>query len=269
MSLPPRCSLSNILRGMAPVVREAGRIALRHFRKTSGEQKSDQSLVSQADREIERFLVREIQERYPEHAIIGEEYGESGNASKEFQWALDPIDGTSSYLSEMPIWAVCAGLLSEGRPVLGIVYAPFIDEFYEASEETGAFLNGKQLSVPRPGPLDDNAPLLAFSTAWKKIRLNFPGKVWAHGSTAVHLTTVAKGTVVGAICDPPRLWDVAAAEVILRKAGGDIRLLSGEPMDTRRFTSKNKAPEAVVAAHPAFVEDLISRIEWIADRRSS
>ena len=265
MSLPPRFTLSSILHGMAPVVREAGRIALRHFRKASSEQKSDRSLVSQADREVERFLVREIQERYPEHAIIGEEYGESGNASTDFQWAVDPIDGTSSYLSEMPVWAVSLGLLNEGRPVLGIVYAPFLDEFYEASEETGAVLNGKPLSVPRPGPIDDNSPLLAFSTAWKKMRLRFPGKVWAHGSTAVHVATVAKGTVLGAICDPPRLWDIAAAEVIVRKAGGDLRFLSGQPMDTRRFTSKYKAPEAVVAAHPVFIEDLLSRIEWIAE----
>lgn len=248
---------------MTPVVREAGRIALRHFRRVIMEQKRDRSLVSEADREVERFLVREISERYPEHAIVGEEYGESGRESADFQWAIDPIDGTSSYLAEMPIWAVSVALLREGRPVLGMVFAPVVDEFYEASEETGAMLHGKPLNVPCPDPIDDNSPLLVFSNAWKKMRLRFPGKVWCHGSAAVHIAMVAKGTVLGAICEPPRLWDVAAAVVILREAGGDTRFLSGRPMDTREFAIGHRSPEPTVSAHPAVVDELLSRIEWI------
>jgi len=263
VQLSSRFSLGNILRAMAPVVREAGRIALRHFRRAVGEQKSDRSLVSIADREVERFLVREIHERYPEHAIVGEEYGESGSGYTGFEWAIDPIDGTTSYLAEMPVWAVSVGLLHEGRPVLGVVFAPVIDEFYEGSVETGAALNGKRLSIPRPAAIDENTPLLVFSNAWKKMRLRFPGKVWCHGSAAVHVAVVAKGTVLGSICEPPLLWDVAAAALILKEAGGETRFLSGRPMDTREFIRGHRSPEATISAHPAVVDELLSRVEWI------
>ncbi|MFH1740804.1 MAG: inositol monophosphatase family protein [bacterium] len=258
-----RFSLPNILHSMSPVVREAGRIALRHFRQVKAEQKKDHSLVSEADREVERFLVREILERYPEHAIVGEEYGESGAGAGDFQWAIDPIDGTSSYLAEMPIWAVSVGLLREGRPVLGMVYAPAIDDFYQASEETGAQLNGTALHLERPAPIGENSPLLTFSNAWKKMRLRFPGKVWSHGSAAVHAATVAKGTVIGAICEPPLLWDIAGGAVVVREAGGDMRFLSGKAMDTNAFSQDHRSPEPVVAAHPAIIDELISCIEWI------
>ncbi|HOE12433.1 MAG TPA: inositol monophosphatase family protein [bacterium] len=247
---------------MMPVVREAGRIALRHFRHVKGEQKPDRSPVSEADREVERFLVREIRERYPEHAVVGEEYGESGKGSVDYEWAIDPIDGTLSFLAEMPIWAVSVGLLFENRPVLGMVYAPVIEEFYCGSEETGAWLNDTQLILDRPNPICENSPLLAFSNAWKKMRLRFPGKVWCHGSAAVHLAMVAKGTVVGTICEPPLVWDIAAAAVIARQAGADVRFLSGGAMDTRAFTG-HRSPQPVVAAHPAVIDELMAMMEWL------
>ncbi|HPA47609.1 MAG TPA: inositol monophosphatase family protein [bacterium] len=248
---------------MTPVVREAGRIALRHFRNVKAEQKPDRSQVSEADREVERFLVREIHDRYPEHAIVGEEYGESGTGSVDFQWAIDPIDGTSSFLAEMPIWAVSVGLLFEDRPVLGMVYAPVIEDLYHGSEETGAWLNDTRMMLDLPKPIGENSPLLVFSNAWKKMRLRFPGKVWCHGSAAVHLAMVAKGTVIGAVCEPPLVWDIAAAAVIARQAGADTRFLSGGAMDTRMFDAAHRSPQPVVAAHPAVIDELLAMIEWL------
>ncbi len=263
MTVTSRFSLPNILHSMTPVVREAGRIALRHFRHVPAEHKRDRSLVSEADREVERFLVREIHERYPEHAVIGEEYGEAGSNSAGFHWAIDPIDGTSSFLAEMPVWAVSVGLLREGQPVLGIVFAPVIDDFYQASEETGVQLNGKPLNLSRPAAIDENTPLLSFSNAWKKMRLRFPGKVWSYGSAAVHTAMVAKGTVIGSVCENPFLWDIAAAAVIVREAGGEIQYLSGQVMDTRHFTQDHRSPEPIIAAHPAVLDELRSCIEWL------
>src|SRR4051812_45121341 len=85
--------------------------------------------VTEADKGAERAIRRLIAERFPEHGIIGEEYGED-RPDAEFVWVLDPVDGTRAFISGIPLWCVLIGLRWEGRPVLGSIAQPYLDEIY-------------------------------------------------------------------------------------------------------------------------------------------
>src|ERR1700754_1260249 len=85
--------------------------------------------VTEADKGAERAIRRLIAERYPDHGVIGEEYGED-RPDAEFVWVLDPVDGTRAFIAGLPLWCVLIGLRWQGRPVLGSIAQPFLDEVY-------------------------------------------------------------------------------------------------------------------------------------------
>ncbi|MCJ7621166.1 MAG: inositol monophosphatase, partial [Anaerolineae bacterium] len=93
-------------------VRQAGRIALRHFNRVEGTRKADRTLVSQADLEIEDLLVAHLQSTYPSHGIVGEEG--TSDVHGEYVWVIDPLDGTRAFLSGLPVWGISIGLLWRG-----------------------------------------------------------------------------------------------------------------------------------------------------------
>jgi fructose-1,6-bisphosphatase/inositol monophosphatase family enzyme len=95
--------------------RECGDIALRLFNRVKAQRKADNSPVTEADVTIERMLVERLTQRYPDHGIIGEEQTRI-DITKEYVWALDPIDGTASFVAGLPVWGISIGLLHRGVP---------------------------------------------------------------------------------------------------------------------------------------------------------
>ncbi|HWT52307.1 MAG TPA: inositol monophosphatase family protein, partial [Caulobacter sp.] len=85
--------------------------------------------VTEADRGAEAAIRKLIGERFPDHGVIGEEYGED-RPDAEFVWVLDPIDGTRAFISGLPLWTTLIGLRHQGRPVLGSIGQPYIDEVF-------------------------------------------------------------------------------------------------------------------------------------------
>ncbi len=115
-------------------LREAGVIAQAHFRQVVGWRKADRSWVTEADQAIERMLGERLAARYPGYGVIGEEQTRR-ETEAEFLWALDPIDGTASFVAGLPMWSISLGLLRHGLPVLGLVYLPLLDDCYWAGPE--------------------------------------------------------------------------------------------------------------------------------------
>lgn len=126
---------------------QARSIALRWFRHQPGiKVKADASPVTVADRGVEEFLRREIARRYPDHGVLGEEFGiQAGDAP--ILWSIDPIDGTRSFITGNPLWGCLLAVLHERQPLLGIIDIPYTAERWVAVRGRGCWLNGERCST--------------------------------------------------------------------------------------------------------------------------
>ena len=142
----------------------AGAEILKYFRRPLNiEDKTDTSPVTQGDKNSERVMREMIKERFPDHGIVGEEYGRE-NENAEFVWVLDPIDGTKSFIAGLPLFGILIALLHNGRPVVGVIDQPYARERWVGVEGKPTTLNGKEIHT-RPCPALKQAVL--FSTADK------------------------------------------------------------------------------------------------------
>ncbi len=118
-------------------------VALQYFRTDLAiEDKADDSPVTLADKGAERAMRTLIAERYPEHGILGEEFGHEG-AERDWTWVLDPIDGTGAFIIGMPLFGVLVALAYQGRPVLGVIDAPALKERWVGAAGRPTLFNGK------------------------------------------------------------------------------------------------------------------------------
>jgi histidinol-phosphatase len=215
---------------------ESDELAMRWFaRDPDVSTKQDGTLVTVADREIERMLRRRIHDRFPADGILGEEGGlEPGESDR--LWILDPIDGTNNYAWGIPIFGTLIGLRVGGRTVAGVVSAPALGERYDAASGAGARMNGSPIGVSSVSTVEDARICFAswggwastgIADRWASIltlcrRSRGFGDFWGH-------MLVARGAA-DAMAEPElRIWDVAAMEIIIEEAGGRLTTLTGDP----------------------------------------
>ena len=132
-----------LLKFAVQLAKAAGGIQLAYFRgdKLSIETKSNvYDVVTRADRESEELIAGMIAERYPDHAILGEEGGCRGNAASDWRWVVDPLDGTTNYSQGLPLFTVSIALQYRGETIVGVVYAPYLNELFTATKGGGAYL---------------------------------------------------------------------------------------------------------------------------------
>jgi myo-inositol-1(or 4)-monophosphatase len=241
-------------------VRDAGTIARHYFNQAEARRKADNSLVTQADVAIERTLVERIAARYPQHGIIGEEQTNTG-AGGEFLWALDPLDGTASFVAGLPMWGVSLGLLRGGVPYLGVVYLPLLDDCYWVGPTGAALLNGRAIHVAQPRAWESEDWLSVPSNSHRRFTIDFVGKTRSLGCTAASLCYVARGgSAVGALITRAAIWDIAAGLAILRAAGGHATSLSGAPLDTTTLLDGRLLAEPAILGADSHVAGLRSVI---------
>jgi histidinol-phosphatase len=125
---------------------EAAEIGIRYFRGSfEVHRKADTTPVTEADIAIEDLLRRRIAERFPGHAVLGEEQGLAGESERV--WVIDPIDGTKNFAARIQIWGTLIALVERDRPVVGVVGAPALGERYAAARGGGSTLNGEPIRV--------------------------------------------------------------------------------------------------------------------------
>ncbi|MBT9546116.1 MAG: histidinol phosphate phosphatase [Candidatus Sericytochromatia bacterium] len=211
----------------------AGRQTLAHFNTgVNVEWKADHSPVTVADREAERTLRRIINQAFPNHAILGEEYGEQPG-SDPIRWILDPIDGTRSFARGIPLYGVQVGVEVMGEPVVGVIYLPVLDELVAAYQGGGCTLNGRPCHVSQVKDCDQ-ALLLAHD-------LNLIQKRWQGLDALVEqvqglrnwgdcYSFVQVATGKAEMVLEPRMspWDNAPLLTILEEAGGLFTNWRGE-----------------------------------------
>jgi len=246
-----------------PLVRQASELALNHFGKVQGREKSDRTVVSEADEEVERLLVEGLQRRFPGETIVGEEGGATGPLLGPV-WSVDPIDGTSAYLTRLPHWGVSVGLLVEGRPVLGVVDLPLLGETYLAVTGMGAWMQtdrwGRQ--ALRVCPWSEPGPESMFcvpSNLHRRFGVRFPGKLRSLGSTVAHVLLVARGDACAALMRV-HLWDLAGCAAILTEAGGRLETLDASPLNLLELLPGAAPLPDVLASSPAGLTEMRSRV---------
>lgn len=230
----------DLISSLAPAVRDAARqagaMAMPYYR--SGSQtaarlwyKERSSPVTEADIALDVFLKDHLSRLLPQAGWLSEETADSTERlEQDWVWIVDPIDGTRAFATGHPDWSISIALVVEGRPVLGIVYAPIHDRLYEAKLGEGALCNGERLHASEAGQLDaarvaGPKPLVDRLASHLGPIEHLP-KV---PSLALRLARVAEGSIdVGLVSSNAHDWDIAAADLILHEAGARLTDFDGK-----------------------------------------
>ncbi|MEZ0171942.1 inositol monophosphatase [Microvirga sp. TS319] len=237
MLSPVSDPLSPLAAAVRDAARQAGALALPYFR--AGEQtaarlwyKGQSSPVTEADIALDTFLKEHLTGLFPQAGWLSEETADNpARLNRTHVWVVDPIDGTRAFASGHPDWAVSIALVKDGTPVLGILHAPVHDRLYEASLGGGAWCNGERLRLTETLPAD---PMRVAGP--KPLVDRFERQVGPVErlpkvpSLALRLARVADGSIdVGLVSHNSQDWDIAAADLILREAGGLLTDFAGLP----------------------------------------
>jgi len=188
-------------------------------------------LVTEIDKKSELMIIEFIKQNYPSHSILAEESGLANNET-EYLWIVDPLDGTTNFSQGLPIFAVSIALQYKNETVMGVVYAPVIDQLFTAIKGQGAFLNGKRLQVSSKTELTNSVLATGFpydirenpinNLAYFNRLLLSTRAIRRMGAAAYDLACVAAGFFDGFWEMKLSLWDVAAAVLMVEEAGGKI-----------------------------------------------
>jgi histidinol phosphatase-like enzyme (inositol monophosphatase family) len=195
--------------------------------------------VTEADRGAERVIRQLIEHRYPTHGVIGEEFGED-RPEAEFVWVVDPVDGTRAFIAGLPLWCVLIGLRWQGRPVLGSIGQPFLDETYIGSA-AGSRLVARGAERPlKVRPCAGLGEAIIATTdvegclqgaerqAWSAVRRR--SRLARFGCDAYAYAMVASGTMDLVIEAGLKSWDIEAAIPVIEGAGGLVTDWRGQPV---------------------------------------
>lgn len=236
-----RMSMNPILTTAWKAARKAGQMMHRassNLNNIKIDNKAANDFVSDVDREAERIIVSTIQEVYPQHAILSEEAGQLGNIHAEYQWIIDPLDGTTNYLHGHKQYAISMALLHKGILAEALVYAPEHNDLYVASRGQGALLNDKRIRVSSRidllrsliatgFPVVDQSMMNTYLAILKDVLAKTAG-ARREGSAALDLCNVACGRVDGFFEFNLKPWDVAGGALIVQEAGGIVTDMQGE-----------------------------------------
>ena len=218
--------------------REAGRVITRNFNRIDRltiADKGHHDFVTEVDRNAEAAIIAVLQEKYPNHAILAEESG--AQAGNEYEWVIDPLDGTTNFLHGLPQFAVSIALKVKGRLEIGVVYDPVKEEMFTASRGEGALLNDRKIRVSNRKGLE--GALLGTGIPYRDLRFmdNYLGMmkdlaqdtagIRRPGSAALDFAYVACGRTDGFWELGLSEWDFAAGALLVREAGGLVTDIGG------------------------------------------
>ena len=248
----------------------AGEILRAGFGKTHDiRRKSRIDIVTEVDERSEKYLLQQIRSRFAGDAIVAEESGEirgdSGNT-----WYIDPLDGTTNYAHNMPIFAVSLAYAVNGVLQLGVVYDPLRDECFFAERGGGAFLNGEAIKVSPETELVNSLLVTGFPYDIRENPANnldnfgsFAMQAQAIrrlGSAVLDLCYIAAGRMDGYWEIGLKAWDIAAGTLLVQEAGGKVSDLNGAAQFMR-------PPYSLICANPLLHEKMLQVIRQVEEQR--
>ncbi len=219
--------------------RSAGRIIVENLGRLSSADislKSASDFVTRVDKESEACIIRIIRERYPDHHILAEESVKE-TWPEGYRWIIDPLDGTTNFIHQYPVFCVSIALEYKGGIIAGVIFDPLREDLFLAEKNKGAFLNGQPITVSSIAALPDS--LITTGFPFRKKELLDPYlKVFQNvlykvsdlrraGAAALDLAYLAAGRCEGFFEIGLSPWDIAAGSLIIEEAGGIITDFSG------------------------------------------
>ena len=232
---------------------------------TSHKDGNRHNLVTDIDKKSEALILKKIKKSFPSHGILSEEIGflpptksKLAENKNDYTWVIDPIDGTTNFAHGYNFFAVSIALLKDGKPFIGVVYAPMLGELYSALKGKGAFLTEcrpglplnkavtKKIHVSKVKNIGD--ALLATGFSYRNSQVNMPffvkltnesQAIRRGGAASLDLVHTAAGRLDGYWEFNIQSWDIAAGALILTEAGGRLTLIDGAPLTHFKITDKN------------------------------
>ena len=298
-NLESRESAARVLEGFdvsaaLAIVREAAAISLTLRGKYTPDVKADDTLVTEADRQLEKFLSEKLEPLAPHFAFLGEEGGLTGDADAPC-WVIDPIDGTTNFVRGIPLWCISVGLVHQGRAIFGIIAVPSQNELYWGKVGDGAWLEvldkaaSTRAATPEAAVADNAAGVVAApvssgarlrvfdsnalqqedlvacnttaerAVSWDKV----PCRLRNLGSLAYHLAALSRGAMCGALSHYYGIYDIAAGICICEEAGCVARYLDGSPWVAS--IEKTRGPRPLLVAPPIIAETLLDNLVPLVD----
>ncbi|OEF99251.1 inositol monophosphatase [Vulcanibacillus modesticaldus] len=226
--------LNSVLKNAKKWAREVGKIQRQNFRKNNlliNTKSTGIDLVTEVDKLSEEYILKAIKENYPDHQILSEESGRQDKKS-DYLWIIDPLDGTTNYAQGIPIFVISIALKYQDETVIGVIYAPMLDQMFEAIKGQKAYMNGEEIKVGIKKEL--NQCVLASGFPYdRSSNQDNNANYFAHlvpkvrglrrmGAAAYDLANVAAGILDGYWELNLSPWDVAAGLLILEEAGGKV-----------------------------------------------
>ncbi|MFT0892823.1 3'(2'),5'-bisphosphate nucleotidase CysQ [Pseudochelatococcus sp. G4_1912] len=260
----PRASVTLTDHDLAPIralVEEAGHIALSFFKDGARTHaavhfKGDHSPVTEADIAVDKFLRDRLTSLIPEAGWLSEEsVDDLSRLNQSLTWIVDPIDGTRAFSEGGRDWAISVALVYEGAPIAGIIWAPALAMHYEATLGTAARRNGQPITVSHQSSLEGarvagpNGMLKALRHQGHAI-IPMPREP----SLALRIVRVADATLdAGLATGNAHDWDIAAADLIVREAGGNLSTVSGTPL---RYNTRTPVHGCLISANNVLAPQL-------------
>ena len=259
--------MSPLLNVAIDAAREAGRIIIRHHNFTDRitvQRKGANDFVSSVDIEAEREIIGRLRKAHPDHSILAEEEAPTAtHPNAEYQWLIDPLDGTTNYLAGIPHYAVSIAVRHHGRLIVAVIFDPIKQELFTAEAGRGAHLNDRRIRArTRDGledallttgfPYQEGADLEHYLATLKALLPGTAG-VRRPGAASLDLAYVAAGRFDGFWEFGLKPWDIAAGILIAKESGVLVRDLDSEEGDP--LESGN-----LIAASPRVLDAMLARL---------
>ncbi|MDO8304046.1 MAG: inositol monophosphatase [Sedimentisphaerales bacterium] len=263
--------LHRILEVAIAAARRAGVQALKDINLSKVSIKNNNELVTQTDPLCQKMIIDHVKKNFPDHGFIAEEgadgklFRQSPRGDEKIWWVIDPIDGTNNFVHHILAFSVSIGVMFEGRPIVGVVFDPCTGSTFTACEGGQAHYNTTRMTVNND-PIDDFTSIAIDSNLQGAmppgvLQMMLRTRFRNMGSSALHLSYVAKGGLVGAVIVCPKLWDIAAGAILVEEAGGIITDWDGRklfPFDLETYDGK---PIKTLAANQKVHSEMVQLLK--------
>lgn len=245
--------------------RAAGKVIMKSMAQQEQltiEGKGQHDFVTNVDRAAESIIIDTIRKSYPNHSILAEESGEQRGSDSDYQWVIDPIDGTTNFMRGIPHFCISIALVVKGQTQQAVVFDPVRDELFTATRGGGAQLNGYRVRTAKVKNLDGAVLATGFPFKMKHILPEYQGvfnkffeqaaDVRRMGSAALDLAYVAAGRYEGYWEAGLKPWDLMAGDLLVREAGGMVTDFGGG--------MNHQVSGNIVAGSPKVVQAMVTQM---------